>query len=161
MSRGLGPLQRQILESLAVARAAVPFYPGCGASGPGLPSALQGTPAAEGWIWVGQSCLHLAPGVYDLRGTLAYLLQQSGTPRQQWTAQDRLSNPREAAFSRAIRTLVRRTLLEPLWFVPFDVVDPHFFRAQDVEWCQDPDGTKRQYLLWPTQKQIRFVQHKC
>lgn len=161
MSRGLGQVQRQILESLAVARAAAPRYPGSGDSGPGLPPALQGTPAAEGWIWVGRSCLHLAPGVYDLRATLAYLLQQSRARRTKWTAQGRVSNPLEAAFSRAVRTLVRREALEPLWFVPFDAVDPLFFRDEDVEWCQEPDGTRRQYLLWPTHKQIRFVRCKC
>ena len=85
MSRGLGTMQRQILENLDTARAAAPSYPGSGDSGPGLPTSLRGTPAAEGWIWVGRSLLHLAPDVYDVRATLAYLLTQSGTRRQRRT----------------------------------------------------------------------------
>ena len=159
MSRGLGAMQRQILESLDTARAAAPRYAGSGDSGYGLPPALRGTPQAEGWIWVGGSLLHLAPGLYDLRGTLAYLLERSGTPRR--TVHRRVSHALEAAFSRAVRSLVARGALEPVWFVPFDTVDSDFFREQDVEWCIDPDGTKRQYLLWPQHKQIRFVRRKC
>ena len=162
MSRGLGLVQRMILGSLAEARAAAPSYPGSGTSGSGLPPALAGTPAAEGWIWVGKSLVHLAPGIYDLRGTLAYwLLLGVGTHRQHWTGQGTLSNPREATFSRAVRSLVRRGHLEPLWFVSVDAVDPLFFRDRDVEWCREEDGTRRQYFLWKTTRQVRFVSIKC
>jgi len=162
MSRGLGMVQRMLLGSLAEARAAAPSYPGSGASGPGLPTAIAGTPAAEGWLWVGTSLVHLAPGIYDLRGTLAYWLTVGvGQRRQHWTAQDTLSNPLEATFSRAVRTLIRRGHLEPLWFVPVDAVDPLFVRDQDVTWCLEEDGTRRQYFLWKTTRQVRFVQVKC
>ena len=161
MSRGLGIIQRGILATLADARAAAPSYPGSGTSRPGLPAALQGTPAAEGWIWVGKSLLHLAPGVYDLRGTLAYWVARSGRRRCRWTAQGRLSNPLEATFSRAVRSLVRRGHLAPLWYVPFDAVDPLFFRERDVEWCREDDGTRQQYIVWPPTKQVRFVECKC
>lgn len=82
MSRGLGALQRQILDSLETARAAAPRYAGSGDSGYGLPPALRGTPQAEGWIWAGRSLLHLVPGLYDLRGTLAYLLERLRHPAE-------------------------------------------------------------------------------
>jgi hypothetical protein len=143
-----------------VARAAAPSYPGSGSSGPGLPTALQGTPQAEGWIWARRSLVHLAPGIYDLRGTLAYLLQQAGAPRQQWTAQGRSSNPREVAFSRAVRALVRRAYLEPVWLVPLDAVDPLYCQEEAVPWCREEDGTASQYLLWYGHTQIRFVRWK-
>jgi hypothetical protein len=157
----LGLIQVSILATLAEARAAAPRYPGSGASGPGLPTGIAGTPAAEGWIWVGRSLLHLAPDIYDLRCTLAYWAAKPALHRQHWTAQGRVSNPLEATFSRAVRSLVRRGHLAPLWFVPFDAVDPLFFRERDVEWCREDDGTRRQYIVCPPTKQVRFVKIKC
>ena len=164
MSRGLGLIQGAILVTLAEARAAAPSYPGSGTSGPGLPTALRGTPAAEGWIWVGRSLVHLASDVYDLRGTLAYWMGKTGLPRQHWTAQGCLSNPTEATFSRAVRSLVRRGWLEPLALVPIDAVDPLFFRERDVTWSPEPASTRqctRQlYFCWKSGKQTRFVRVK-
>ena len=161
MSRGLGTVQRRILATLAEARAVAPSYPGSGDRGPGLPADVQGTPAAEGWIWVGRSLVHLAPDVYDLRCTLAYLAAQPGARRQRWTARGRVSNPLEATVSRAVRSLVRLGRLEPLWFVPCDAVDPLFCRDREVAWCQDVDGTCRHYIVWRAREQIRFVSVKC
>jgi hypothetical protein len=147
-----------ILGSLAEARAAAPPYPSSGHSGPGLPSAIRGTPAAEGWIWVGRSLLHLAPDVYDLRCTLAYWTtlgfdRHPGGRRGQGS----VSNPLEATFSRAVRSLVRRGRLEPLWLVPIDAVDPLFFRERDTTWGQEADGTRQQYFVCRSRTQIRFV----
>jgi hypothetical protein len=156
MSRGLGLIQVAILATLAEARAAAPSYPGSGTSGPGLPSAIRGTPAAEGWIWVGRSLLHLAPDVYDLRCTLAYWTQV-GMPRRRWTAPGCVSNPLEATFSRAVKSLMRRGCLEPLWLVPIDAVDPLFCRERDTTWCQEEDGTRQQYFFCRLRTQIRFV----
>jgi len=160
MSRGLGWVQGTLLVSLADARAAAPSYPGSGTSGPGLPTALRGTPQAEGWIWVGRSLVHLAPDVYDLRGILAYWLAKSGVPRQHRTTQGHVSNPLEATFSRAVRSLIRRGWLEPLSLVPIDAVDRHFCRERDVTWGQEADGTRQLYFVWKTGKQARFVKVK-
>jgi hypothetical protein len=161
MSRGLGMIQLSILATLDEARAAAPRYPGSGDSGPGLPTHVRGTPAAEGWIWHGRSLLHLAPDVYDLRCSLAYWASKPGLHRQHWSAQGCLSNPLEATFSRAVRSLVKRGLLQRLGVVPVDAVDPLFCREQDVTELREEDGSTRFYMVLGSDKQTRFVKLMC
>jgi hypothetical protein len=156
MSRGLGALQRTILGTLDEARQAAPRYPGSGYSQAGLVCSRYGdqTPEAAGWLWVGHSCVLLAPSVYDLRASMAYLVQHTGRERQVYSAKSEgtlVSNPFEAAFSRAVRGLVARQCVTPLWLVPLDGWDRDYMRERDLEWLDD--GV---YFQWGS-RQIRFV----
>lgn len=152
MSRGIGAMQRRILETLEEARQAAPNYPGseytqCGpAWAHGATYGVE-TPLAAGWIWVGKSCVKLAPEVYDLRCSARYVAQQT----QSLLSGDTLPDAFSAAFSRAVRGLVARRYLMPLELVPLEGYDPTYMRERDLEWLAD--GV---YFRWDS-RQIRFV----
>jgi hypothetical protein len=155
MSRGLGTMQRAILDTLDEARQAAPIYPGSGYSQTGL-ACTQGicgqTRDAAGWLWVGHSCVLLVPGVYDLRASMSYLVQRTGRERSHFARGGlTISNPFEAAFSRAVRGLVSRQYVTPLWLVPIEGWDRDYMREHDLEWLDD--GA---YFRWVS-RQIRFV----
>jgi hypothetical protein len=96
MSRGLGGLQRQILESLDAAREAQESYD-------------------RGWVLYQRVDMHLIEGVYDLRCVSTYVARQ-----RRYTPYEREAfYPR---FSRAVHGLVQREFLTPLTTVPLDEV---------------------------------------
>ncbi|HSX78066.1 MAG TPA: hypothetical protein VLQ80_05790 [Candidatus Saccharimonadia bacterium] len=149
MSRGLGAMQRAILTTLDEARLAAPKYPGSGYSQAGLACSLSGaeTPDAAGWLWVGRSCVLLAPEVYDMRCSSAYLARTTSKILYGRSPTSAFS----AAFSRAVRGLVARHALVSLWMVPVAGWDRDYMRDQDLEWLAD--GI---YFRW-RQRQVRFV----
>lgn len=133
MSRGLGSLQRQILESLDAAREAQESYD-------------------RGWVLYQRVDMHLIEGVYDLRVVSHYVARQRRyTPYERETFYPR--------FSRAVHGLVQRGLLTPLTTVPLDDVT---FRQKDAEFAYAPFlswGAERPYFRWPS-RQLRFVKRQ-
>jgi hypothetical protein len=115
-------MQRQILETLDEAKAAMPKY---------LGSQLDLHTAERSWIGVGraveQTYIRVPGDVYDLRCSAKYLARQSG-------ALDRSSimKPFQASLSRAVRGLVQRQLLTPLWLVPVAEVQRWGFPERDL-----------------------------
>jgi hypothetical protein len=133
MSRGLGVLQREILESLEPARAAQPSYD-CG------------------WVLYRRVDMQLIEGVYDLRIVSKYLRAHRQIP--QWQG-ERFA----PMFSRAVHGLVARGLLQPVTTVP--LVEVRYRRPCDesadipfVGWDNDHDC-----LYWRS-RQLRFVKRQ-
>jgi hypothetical protein len=96
MSRGLGGLQRQILESLDVARDAQESYD-------------------RGWVLHQCVDMRLREDVYDLRVVAVYVARQRRYPYGQRATFSPM-------FSRAVHGLVQRGLLTPVTFVPLTEV---------------------------------------
>ncbi len=146
MSRGLGALQRTILDTLDAAKISRVRYVG--------QEYHRDRPDWDRVNVRGYACL-LAPQVYDLRASLAYLLQQRGLPR--WH-HDRL----QPAFARAVRGLVQTGALEVLTRVPMLLVEglhgkdlpPDFPRGVMGIWTT-ADG--RYYYIEVSDRQRRFV----
>jgi hypothetical protein len=149
MSRGLGALQRRILDTLDEAKATALPYPGSGHTWPGIPPGSD--PA--GWFWYGGGCLRLAPEAYDLRCSSAYLRAQCVL---------RGGNPGSvnAAFPRAVKTLIARGLLTCLELVPLAAVSrlPVWnARRRNAQVLRLADGL---FLDPHAPRQIRFVSLK-
>jgi hypothetical protein len=130
MSHGLGIFQRQILASLEPARAAQPSYD-------------------RGWVLYRRVDMQLIEGVYDLRIVSKYLRAHRQIPRWQG---ERFA----PMFSRAVRGLVARGLLQPVTTVP--LVEVRYRRPCDdgasipfVGWAHD-----HACLYWRS-RQLRFV----
>jgi hypothetical protein len=134
-------MQRQILETLDEAKAAMPNYRG---------SQHDLHVAERSWIGVGhaveQTFIRVPRDVYDLRCSAKYLARQSGALDRESTTM-----PFKASFSRAVRGLVQRQLLTPLWLVPVAEVQRWGFPDRDL--LELADGT---YFRWES-RQIRFV----
>jgi hypothetical protein len=150
MSRGLGRLQRQILETLDEAKATQLPYPGSADGEPGIPNGSD----LAGWIRYGGGCMRLAPGVYDLRCSSAYL-------KCQRVLQGRSTIAFHAAFPRAVKTLLARGALTCLELVPLAEVHrlPVLYARRRL--CAQvhrlADGL---YLDPNAPSQIRFVSRK-
>jgi hypothetical protein len=122
-------MQRAILDTLDAARVDAAAFP-----------------SDAGWIWYG-TCLEvrLAPEIYDLRLSSRYL-------KKQWQI-DYQTEPRfQAAFSRAVRSLIRRQILEPVGLVHLaDVFTHHNVVPSCVHYLAD--GTSLAHY----KQQTRFV----
>ena len=90
MSRGLGAIQREILDTLDEARLKY--------LGP------------NGYTWYLNCYVSLRPDVYDMRATADYLMRLRG---MNWH-----EGPFQASLSRAIHSLVKRGILTRLRMVP-------------------------------------------
>jgi hypothetical protein len=137
MSRGLGTMQRRILETLDEARAAMPWYRG-------VKMAPKMTPDGKiemlgfAWIEIQGKVVQLALGVYDLRCSSAYLAEQDGHLLGGFVAPEF-----KASFARATRGLVQRGLLVRL-------------RAVSVAQWIYPRYAAADAILWPY-RHLRFV----
>jgi hypothetical protein len=105
MSRGLGSLQRRILETLDEARAAMPWYRGVSSAWTTTPGTWKIQKLGYAWVAIAGQQLELAPGVYDLRCSAAYLADQDGH-----VAYGHVTPGFTACFARATRGLVQRGL---------------------------------------------------
>ena len=87
----------------------------------------------------------LRDGVYDLRFVLRALQKLRGGRC--------ISESLQAAFSRAVRSLVRRRFLKPLWLVPINCTE------QDREWLdfRTEELSDGLYMIWSSRR-VRFVQ---
>jgi hypothetical protein len=128
MSKGLGRMQHAIMDNLDTAQAYNT-----------LPNDIR-------WFWYSQVIeLRLAEGVYDLRQTSRYL-------RRLWHIDFMTERRFQAAFSRAVRTLIARKLLEPVTMVP--IVDEFTHYGASTWFLHHlADGT---YWI-RNQQQTRFV----
>jgi hypothetical protein len=106
MSRGLGRLQREILDTLDEAKAATVPYAGGGAH--------QGmlTEGGPGWVQSNGRRWKLPEDTYDLRASLRYLATRHGKVRGAGRAgycyAGYVDGAFQASFSRAARGLVAR-----------------------------------------------------
>lgn len=142
MSRGLGSLQTEIIETLEEAKRDIPSYPGQGSSkSDPLPFSLPG------WVIVGRTCALLAEDVYDLRASAAFLAKRRGLRFA--------TSGFQASFSRAVRSLVSRGLLAPLSLVPVTQYEEEdrYRDASRIEHLKDG------LYLTTSSRQIRFVRH--
>jgi hypothetical protein len=140
MSRGLGALQRRILETLDEAKAAMPRYRGVESAWDLDKRTLRSINLGCRWVHVGAGQLvELAPGVYDLRCSAAYLAEQDGH-----TAHGFQAPSFTAAFARATRGLVQRGILVRLHEIP------------GVQVVRGRPARTTTSVLWPS-RQLRFV----
>jgi hypothetical protein len=129
MSRGLGALQREILDTLDDAATAA----GEGAVRYRGNDADDYAPADErrrfrGWVKTRGNSVLLAPGVYDLRASCAYLARKHDKmDRGQW-----IERSFSASFSRAVAGLITRGELSPIRsLLPIAEFDKHSLRRPD------------------------------
>ena len=97
MSKGLGYLQREIIDTLAGRPGGDMIVDGCG---------------RRAW---------LADGVHDLRKVSRSMARAAGTLDCEYAA-----NSWQASFSRAIAGLVNRRVIEVVWRVPLCAIEPEF-----------------------------------
>jgi hypothetical protein len=126
-------MQRRILETLDEAKAAMPSYRGATMGWTVSPYG-QVKPADYDWTLLGAYVVVLAPGVYDLRCSAAYLartLDQDGDAGRG----GRVAPSFKAGFARATRGLVARGLLAQLREVPVtEVIHPRRSQPTSVFW---------------------------
>jgi hypothetical protein len=133
MSRGLGVLQRRILDTLDEARAAMPSYRGA-TMGWTVSQYGQIKPADYDWTLLGEYVVVLAPGVYDLRCSAAYLADTLGHVVDSGR-QVQVSPSFKASFARATHGLVARGLLAQLREVPVtEIIRPRNKRGTSAFW---------------------------
>jgi hypothetical protein len=119
MGRGLGRLQREILATLDDAKREVVYYRGSARQRP-VYNQVCGWLMAErnepGWVSGPDGPVLLPDDVYDLRASMRYLAQKHGALEGLFSAEHDFVTPSfQASFSRAVRALVRRGLLEAGW----------------------------------------------
>jgi hypothetical protein len=133
MSRGLGALQRAILDTLDEARVALPWYRGVRQ---GFTVSQWGKFTSTGYNWtlLGEYVVVLAPGVYDLRCSAAYLADTLGHVVN-YGREVQVSQSFKASFARATHGLVRRGVLARLYQVPVEQIIHPRYRSEDaVRW---------------------------
>jgi hypothetical protein len=138
MSRGLGALQRRILETLDEAKAAMPKYRGARFAVRWDAETHQLTAVGYAWVAITGKVVQLAPGVYDLRCSAAYLAAHDNH-----LCGDYHAAGFTASFARATRGLVQRGLLVRLRVVPV------------AQWIF-PRHAAADAVLWPF-RPLRFV----
>lgn len=147
MSRGLGKLQRQILEHL---EDPLPAY--------------EGTGMSEARVY-GADCI-LGDGIYDLRWVSKRvwrkLVNSPATMRGRSGMDGDRSRAYDAAFSRAVKGLVKRRILWPLDTVPLIVT----YRRRNNSRIQVEEVEKSRFNSEPARngelqqwecRQVRFV----
>ena len=97
MSKGLGYLQREIIDTLAGRPGGDMIVDGCG---------------RRAW---------LADGVHDLRAISREMTRAAGTLDCEYA-----TSVWQVSFSRAVSGLLRRELIEVLWRVPLYAIEPEF-----------------------------------
>ncbi len=97
MSKGLGYLQREIIDTLAGRPGGDVVRDGCG---------------RRAW---------LADGVHDLRAISREMTRAAGTPDCEYA-----TGVWTASFSRAIARLAQRHMIDVLWRVPLIAIEPEF-----------------------------------
>ena len=132
MSRGLGTMQRRILDTLQTAKDECRSYHGVG----------QCWFDAAPWVQYRGARVLLAEGVFDLRASSRYLARRHGIAH--------LEGAFQASFGRSVHSLIRRGLLVAPVLVP--IVNYDRLAATDAVQCLS-DGT---YLVVTLQR-ICFV----
>ena len=151
MSRGLGSLQKEILDTLEDARRDRNGYRGfsgeeCRGVGEHWPAGHRWT--LPGWVKVGRNAVRLGLNVYDLRASCAFLARRHGK-----LDNGTIKPSFASAFSRAAASLVKRGLLSPVeGALPIADFDEDKSAQRDLI-HELHDGM---YLLIE-QKQARFV----
>jgi hypothetical protein len=106
MSRGLGWLQRAIIDTLDQAKQETEYYNGAGYYG------FRG----PGWVKCRDVDVKLAAHVYDLRASAKYLAKKhNGISHANY-----IDTVFQASFSRAVKGLIDRGIIEALDLVPLD-----------------------------------------
>lgn len=156
MGRGLGALQREVLETLDEAKATITSYHGglswkygwkCNWDGDRFVWKQENVP---GWVACWGHEVRLAEDVYDLRASMLYIARKRGAT---YCRGAYVKPSFQSSFCRAVRGLVKRGLLAPLQVVPLAEAkeEPDLGAIQQLA-----DGL---YLLaWL--RQIRFVRVK-
>jgi len=119
MGRGVGNLQHEILTTLAEAKETMVFYHG---------SARWRMPLNQdrpGWVSYCSMDVLLAGGVYDLRASSAFLARRRGLRF--------VGESFSAAFSRAVRGLIRRGLIKAPQVVSVERVEDKTGRSIDLD----------------------------
>jgi len=152
MSRGLGSLQREILDTMDEAKRGRTYYRGF--SGETLrPGDRDYWPPGHrwtlpGWVKIGRNTVRLGLNVYDLRASCAFLARRHGEHEN-----GGIKKSFAGGFSRASATFIKRGLLSPV---------KSTLSIEDF----DEDKSKRRDLihelqggmfLMIEQKQVRFV----
>jgi len=118
MSRGLGHLQVEIIETLDQAKNEMVIYSGgAGVNRYGLTGSKWEKP---GWVYYKGAVVRLADGVYDLRASLKYLAQRHD---RTYCRGAYVESSFAAAFSRATKSLLKRGQLTKLTLVPIAEYD--------------------------------------
>jgi hypothetical protein len=143
MSRGLGALQRRILETLDEAKAVMPRYRGTEEH------------AGQRWIVLDGHLVTLPPRIYDLRCSAAYLAQVGGHTYGPGYLEPSFT----ACFSRAVHGLVDRTMLRRLRRVPvasvwLDAAERRYTGQEQIVYGFDWPPAPRGHWL---STQVRFV----
>jgi hypothetical protein len=142
MSKGLGKLQRAILDSLDIAKNSTEYYKGRGHLN--MPFIK-----AYGYNIV------IADGVYDLRETIKYLAKKN---QKTFCRGAYVKEIYQVSFSRAVRTLVKRNLLKPLWLVPLKEVEEKIVETYGNFYNMRVMKLKDRWYLIFRERQIRFVE---
>lgn len=114
MGRGLGKLQREILDSLEESKESLPYYQGA------VSHAAEPFPfCLPGWVIHRSASVQIAAGTYDLMSVSRFLANKRGLRFVEGAFQ--------TAFSRAVAGLIRRGELVQPSLVPIQAVekDPH------------------------------------
>ena len=145
MSRGLGAMQRKILETLDAAKNSVVYYRGGGRTEwgrePVPPTWKYDKP---GWVIVWKQRVLLADDIFDLRASLAYMADIAG---EKYAGQY-VNGDYRASFYRAAKQLVNRGELIRMSMIP--IVDWDGDAGNTVIRCSDGD-----YVF--AGRQLRFV----
>jgi len=115
MSKGLGELQREIMNTLQTAKESSIFYRGnARQEWYGEPKPIDWKFDKPGWVISRGRRFRLADHVFDLRASLAYLAMK----HKAFVYGRYIAPSFDASFSRATKNLVARGLLEALTVIP-------------------------------------------
>ncbi len=150
MSRGLGKLQRDILNTLEEAKQDMFNYTGSYRQ-ENIGNYKGWKWDRPGWVVCRNRIILLADHVYDLRASMKYLAAKQG---QTYCRGNYTNGKFQAAFSRAVKGLIARGLIEPLGLVP--IVD---YRAsnQDHEYSSVIMNLSDGLYLNINKRQNRFI----
>lgn len=138
MSKGLGWLQHEIINTLEEAKQETRSYRGAGYYGGKGP----------GWVKCRGINAELAPGVYDLRASALYLAKKhNGISHANY-----IDSTFQASFSRAVRGLIDRGIIEALDLVPI-VKYPNIHNVYNNKILDLADGV----YLNTDSRQSRFI----
>jgi hypothetical protein len=145
MSRGLGKLQREILETLDDAKRH--FGEDYSYHGGFTKFGIAARWKLPGWVVHRGAAFRLGEAMYDLRASCRYLAHRhDALDRGRWL------DPRfQASFSRAVRSLVKRGLLVPkhlLRIEDYDEETAHHAQIQHL---------KEGMYVFVSERQVRFV----
>jgi hypothetical protein len=137
MGKGLGWLQREILDTLQEAKQETRYYFGAGWYGGKGP----------GWVKSKGHDVLLQDHVYDLRASERFLAKK----HQRFSHATYISSSFQSSFSRAVKGLLERGLLQKLDLVPIQEPDEHGQHNSRVMLLADG------WYLDHYSKRVRFV----